>query len=71
MVVVRNNSSLPADEFHELEKRLSLIGGLNLALEWALSEPKARNIPDVLMQDEFTHDVIFAFGDLFVVFETT
>ena len=71
MVEVRNNSSLSSDRFHELEKRLELIRGLNIALEWALSEPKAKNIPEVVTQDEFTHDVIFEFEDNYVVFDTT
>ncbi|MDH3492310.1 MAG: hypothetical protein OEM82_02080 [Acidobacteriota bacterium] len=71
MVKVRNNSSLSADRFHELAARLGLIRGLNLALEWALSEPDAKNIPDVVTQDEFTHDVIFGFEDRYVVFDTT
>jgi len=71
VVKVRNNSSLSSDRFHELEKRLELIRGLNIALEWALSDPKAKNIPEVVTQDEFTHDVIFEFEDNYVVFDTT
>ena len=71
MVKVKNNSTLSSEQFQILKKSLGLIRGLNLALEWAFQEPRAKNIPEVVTQDEFTHDVIFEYGHRFVVFDTT
>ncbi|NNE66619.1 MAG: hypothetical protein HKN33_08630 [Pyrinomonadaceae bacterium] len=71
MISVDNNSIMAQEEFDALAGHLELIGGLNLALEWALSEPLAGNIPEVLTQDEFTHDVVFSYGDKYIVFDTT
>ncbi len=71
MVEVKNNSRLKPGVFRGLKNRLKLIKGLNLALQWALAEPSVKNIPHVITQDEFTHDVIFEADDWFIVFDTT
>ena len=39
-------------------------------LEEALRQPELRLL-DVIVQDEYTHDVVFAFGDRFLVYDTT
>lgn len=72
---VVNLANLPEKEFAELENELAKHKTLGQALAWASSQPKTDFLPqivaDVITQDEFTHDVIVPFRDLFLVYDTT
>ncbi|MEQ1765475.1 MAG: hypothetical protein ABL984_20265 [Pyrinomonadaceae bacterium] len=66
-----------------LERGLSEIERANIAghkgltdvLAWAATKPKADVHPhivaEVITQDEFTHDVIVPYRDVFLVYDTT
>ena len=70
-----NLSTLPADEFEQLATELDRHGSLREVLAWASSKPKDQVHPqivaEVVTQDEFTHDVIVPYKNVFVVYDTT
>ncbi len=73
---VINHAGLPAEEISRLERELSGQQNLNDVMKWALSHPRGIFIPpvvaDVIVQDEFTHDVIVPYRDgLVLVYDTT
>ena len=49
--------------------------GLKDVLAWAATKPKSQMHPqivaEVVTQDEFTHDVIVPYRDIFLVYDTT
>lgn len=49
--------------------------GLTDVLTWAATKPKAdvhpRTVAEVFTQDEFTHDIIIPYRDVFLVYDTT
>jgi hypothetical protein len=73
---VVNQANLPAEQIARLERELSGQQNLNDVMGWALAHPKGVFIPsivaDVIVQDEFTHDVIIPYRDgLVLVYDTT
>ncbi len=73
---VVNHANLPPEQIAQLESELSGQQNLNDVMKWALSHPKGVFIPsvvaDVIVQDEFTHDVIIPYRDnLVLVYDTT
>ena len=72
---IENLAKLPDDEFAELEMELAKLKTLGQVLTWAGTKPKGDFVPqivaEVITQDEYTHDVIVPYKDLFLVFDTT
>lgn len=72
---VLNHASLPENEIAELERELANQKTLGQVLAWASAKPKGDFIPqtvaEVITQDEFTHDVVVPYKDLFLVYDTT
>ena len=72
---VKNLARLPENEFVELASELAKHKALGQALTWANSQPKEYFLPqvvaEVVTQDEFTHDVIIPYKNLFLVYDTT
>ena len=73
---VINHANLEAEEIAQLENELSGQQNLNDVMKWALSHPKNIFIPSVvsqvIVQDEFTHDVIVPYREgLVLVYDTT
>lgn len=70
-----NNSKLLEAQFRELAAEIDLHDSLRAVLAWAATKPKNQVHPqlvaEVITQDEFTHDVIVPFQDLFLVYDTT
>lgn len=68
-------ANLSENEFAELETELAKHKTLGQVLVWANSQPKEYFLPqtvaEVVTQDEFTHDVIVPYKDLFLVYDTT
>ena len=66
-----------------LEKGLSDIDSAGIAnhkgladvLAWAATKPRSdvhpRTVAEVITQDEFTHDIIVPYRDVFLVYDTT
>ena len=73
---VVNNANLPPEEIARLESALSGQQNLNDVMKWAWSHPTGvfgpSVVADVIVQDEFTHDVIVPYRDgLVLVYDTT
>ena len=73
---VLNYARLPSEAMAEIERELTGQFSLKDLMNWAFSDSRERFIPgvvkDVIIQDEFTHDVIVPWGpDLVLVYDTT
>ena len=73
---VVNYANLSPEQITQLEGELSGQENLQDLMKWALSHPKGLFIPsvvaNVIVQDEFTHDVIVPYRDgLVLVYDTT
>jgi hypothetical protein len=73
---VISHANLSPEEIAQIERELSGQQNLNDVMRWALSQPKSIFIPSVvsqvIVQDEFTHDVIVPWRDgLVLVYDTT
>jgi hypothetical protein len=72
---ITNLANLPKDEFANLKNELVKHKTLGQVLAWASAQPKDNFLPqivvEVVTQDEFTHDCIVAYKNLFLVYDTT
>jgi uncharacterized coiled-coil protein SlyX len=70
-----NQSKLPAMRISELESEMPEQENLKDVINWALANPGAfvpQVVADVVVQDEFTHDVIVPWREgLVLVYDTT
>jgi hypothetical protein len=69
-----NCANLSDQQIAAIEKEIGEQHGLQDVLKWGLSQPEdflPRVVADVITQDEFTHDVIVPWHDLFLVYDTT
>ena len=73
---ITNHANLPRDQIARIEVALAEPQNLNDVMRWALAHPPSTFIPavvaEVVVQDEFTHDVVVPYGDgLVLVYDTT
>jgi hypothetical protein len=73
---VANRAGLTSEQLASVERELAGQQNLNDVMRWSLSQPHGTFIPsvvaDVVVQDEFTHDVIVPWRDgLVLVYDTT
>jgi len=73
---VLNHAKLPSEEVADIAKELSTQENLKDVMAWALSAPRGTFISsvvaEVIVQDEFTHDVIVPWRNgLVLVYDTT
>ena len=73
---VLNHAKLPTEAVADIAKELSTQENLKDVMTWALSAPPGTFVPsvvaEVIVQDEFTHDVIVPWrDDLVLVYDTT
>ena len=73
---VLNHAKLSSDAIARIGEELSAQENLMDVMAWALSAPRGTFIPsvvaEVIVQDEFTHDVIVPWRDgLVLVYDTT
>ena len=71
-----NQANLSSQTIAEIEAQLADQENLKDVMTWALSSPSGTFIPqvvaDVIVQDEFTHDVIVPWREgLVLVYDTT
>jgi hypothetical protein len=71
-----NRANLSAERLSAVERELSGLRNLNDVMKWALGHPAGVFAPAVIagvvVQDEFTHDVIVPWRDgLVLVYDTT
>ncbi|HEY8563433.1 MAG TPA: hypothetical protein VIL74_23845 [Pyrinomonadaceae bacterium] len=72
---ITDRAGLPEIEFDELARELAKQRTLGQALAWASGQPKTDVLPqivaEVITQDEFTHDVLIPYKNVFLVYDTT
>jgi hypothetical protein len=73
---VANHAHLSSDDVADIAAELSEQENLGDVMSWALSAPSGAFIPsvvaEVIVQDEFTHDVVVPWRDgLVLVYDTT
>ena len=72
---ITNLADLSENDFAELENELVKHKTLGKVLIWAGLQSKSdflpRTVAEVITQDEFTHDVIIPYKNLFLVYDTT
>lgn len=67
-----NRAALAADEVAALEALARGWPTLQEVVRWGLSQSPPRSVCDVIVQDEFTHDVVLPYrAPLHLVFDTT
>jgi hypothetical protein len=70
-----NLSSLSEAEFGPFAEEVDVHRGLADVLSWASTKPKSEVHPqivaEVIAQDEYTHDVIVPYRNVFLVYDTT
>ena len=70
-----NLTTLPEAEFDLIAAEIDRHAGLNQILAWAATKPNdevhPQYVAEVITQDEFTHDVIVPYRNLFLVYDTT
>jgi hypothetical protein len=73
--MITNLSGTSTEDFRPLEIELAKHKTLGDVLNWAAAKPKDDVIPqivaEVITQDEFTHDIVVPYKDLFLVYDTT
>jgi hypothetical protein len=73
--MAENLTTLSQAEFDLIAGEVDRHTGLNQVLEWTATKPKGEVHPqyvaEVVTQDEFTHDVIVPYRNLFLVYDTT
>ena len=75
-ICVLNYAHLPPEIIVGIESELAEQHSLKDLMSWALSDSAKKFVPgvvkDVIVQDEFTHDVVVPWGpELVLVYDTT
>ena len=70
-----NVSKLSDSDFAAITREIKGHRGLGDVLSWAAKEPKGdvhpQIVAEVIAQDEYTHDVIVPYRNVFLVYDTT
>ena len=73
--MARNLTTLSDAKFDLIAAEIDRHNGLNQVLAWAATKPKdevhPQYVAEIITQDEFTHDVIVPYRNLFLVYDTT
>ena len=72
---IKNFANLSDEDFAKLETELAKHKTLGRVLTWASTKAISDFLPqivaEVTTQDEFTHDVVIPYKNLFLVYDTT
>lgn len=72
---VTNRASINKIDFEQYRVELEQHRSLQDVLQWAQRQPEGTHIPgaiaDLVIQDEFTHDIIVPWRGYFIVYGTT
>ena len=75
MMKILVEGTISPEKFKQIKEILPAVENLLQIMNWIKFQPKSDFIPqivaEVVVQDEFTHDVIIPFRDVFLVFDTT
>ena len=73
--MVGNNASLSENEFAAIAEEVGRHRALSEVLGWAATKPKtdmhSQFVSEVVTQDEYTHDVVVPYKNIFLVYDTT
>lgn len=68
---VTDHARLPPERLAALTAELAGLTILQDVIRWGFSRTPPSDVADVVIQDEFTHDVVLPWRDVFLVFDTT
>lgn len=71
MTTVTNRAGLSSELLAALKTELANLTILQDVIRWGFSQTPPSDVADVVIQDEFTHDVVLPWRDVFLVFDTT
>jgi hypothetical protein len=72
MAALRDRVGLSAAEKAALERELAPLGMLETVVRWGYASVPPRDVSDVVVQDEFSHDVVLPWENgRYLVFDTT
>lgn len=73
--MAKNLSTVSKEEFTLIAEEIDRHGGLNDVIAWAATKSKdevhPKIVAEVITQDEYTHDVIVPYRNVFLVYDTT
>jgi hypothetical protein len=70
-VPVRDRANLAAARLAELATAVQRLATLANVVVWGLAQRPSAMVSQVVVQDEYTHDVILPLRDCWLVFDTT
>ncbi|QDE91967.1 hypothetical protein BHS06_24955 [Myxococcus xanthus] len=72
MVPLTDRASLPQEARSALEQELASLTLLQDVVRWGFASSPPRDVTEVIVQDEFTHDVVMPWMEgSYLVFDTT
>jgi len=75
MMKVVNAENISNEDFAQIKQILPLSENLLQLMTWTATQPKGdfwpQIVAEVIVQDEFTHDVVIPYQDFFLVFDTS
>jgi hypothetical protein len=71
MSTVTDRAGLSSERLAALKTELEGLSILQDVIRWGFSQSPPNDVADVVIQDEFTHDVVLPWRDVFLVFDTT
>jgi len=72
MPTLANHAKITDEQALRLVDQVKRLETLEEVIQWGLRQPVARTILEVLVQDEYCHDVVMEWeGGLHLVFDTT
>lgn len=63
--------NLPAEARAELEHTIARFTSLQDVVRWSFSQVPPRDVTSVVVQDEYSHDVVVPWGPRYLAFDTT
>ena len=67
-----DHANVSADTLNELAESVAGLETLEQVIRWGLALPSERTILEVIVQDEYCHDVVMEWdADVYLVFDTT
>ncbi len=66
-----DRSSLPDDVRDAVQREVAPLRLLEHVVRWAFSQTPPSDVADVIVQDEFSHDVVVPWRGVHLVFDTT
>ncbi|MDY7232437.1 hypothetical protein [Hyalangium rubrum] len=71
MLAVTDSVGLAPELLASLKAELEGLSILQDVIRWGFSQSPPSDVADVVIQDEFTHDVVLPWRHLYLVFDTT